>query len=86
VSFQKFYNKSFGMLFIILTGVTAMNFAQTSRPTPIVIINQNQRELPVAGSNNTGFGDSFDGDWAYRMFFVCARWFDFRNRFTGQSK
>jgi len=52
VSFQNFYNRSVGTLFIILIGLTTANFAQTPRPTPIVIVNQNQRELPVAGSNN----------------------------------
>ena len=54
MSFQNFYKRSFGTLFIILIGLAAISFAQKPqpRPTPTVIFNQNNRELPVAGSNN----------------------------------
>ncbi len=54
MSFQNFYKRSFGTLFIILIGLTAIGFAQKPqpRPTPTVLLNQNNRELPVAGSNN----------------------------------
>ncbi len=54
MSFQKFYKRSFGTLFIILIGLTAMSIAQKPQPhqPSISIINQNNREMSVAGSNN----------------------------------
>lgn len=52
MSFQNFYQKSFATLFTILIGLAAISFAQTPRPTPTLVINENKRPLPVAGSNN----------------------------------
>ncbi len=54
MSFQNFYKRSFGTLFIILIGLSAICLAQKPQPkaTPTVIFNQLNRDLPVAGSNN----------------------------------
>lgn len=54
MSFQKFYKTSFGTLFFVLVILTAMAAAQKPRtaPTPRLIIMQDDRKMPVAGSNN----------------------------------
>jgi len=54
VSFQKFYKTSFGTLFFVLVILTATVAAQNPRttPTPRLIVTQDDRKMPVAGSNN----------------------------------
>lgn len=54
MSFQNFYKRSFGTLFIILIGLAAIGFAQQPQPRskPQMIVDQTNRKLPVAGSNN----------------------------------
>jgi hypothetical protein len=49
VSFQKFYKTSFAALFLSLLSFSAVS-AQSQKPT--VIVGQNKRDMPVAGSNN----------------------------------
>jgi len=54
VSYQKFYKTSFGTLFFVLVFLTATATAQNPRttPTPRLIVPQDDRKMPVAGSNN----------------------------------
>jgi len=54
VSFQKFYKTSFGTLFFVLVILTTAATAQNPRttPTPRLIVTQDERKMPVAGSNN----------------------------------
>lgn len=52
MSFQKFYNASFGTLFFVLVIFSAQAFAQMPTPTPQLIIAEDTRRMPVAGSNN----------------------------------
>ena len=53
MSFQKFFTK-FGMLLAISTILTAAVFAQNPRatPTPTMILNQDNREVPLVKGNN----------------------------------
>ncbi len=52
MSFQKFNRSIFGILFLILFVSAASNFAQKPTPTPTLIINQDNRQMPVAAGNN----------------------------------
>jgi hypothetical protein len=54
VSFQKIYKNSIGTLFFVLAILGATAAAQNPRatPTPQLIIRQDDRKMPVAGSNN----------------------------------
>ena len=54
MSFQKFYKMNFGTLFLVLTALSATVFAQrpTTAPTPRLIVREDMRKMPVAGSNN----------------------------------
>jgi hypothetical protein len=53
VSFQKFYNKIFGLNLLILLFLSANAFAQNQgQPRPSVVIDKLQKELPVATGNN----------------------------------
>ena len=52
MSFQKYYKTSFGVLFLAVFIFTTDAFAQTPRATPSLVINQDERKMPVAGSNN----------------------------------
>ncbi|CAN5268312.1 hypothetical protein BH20ACI1_BH20ACI1_06150 [soil metagenome] len=53
MNFQKFYTK-FGMLLTVSIIFTATAFAQNPRatPTPTMIVNQDNREMPIAAGNN----------------------------------
>lgn len=52
MGFQNIYKTSFGTLFFVLTILAAQAFAQTPRPTPRLIIAEDNRRMPVAGGNN----------------------------------
>ncbi|MGI8786463.1 MAG: hypothetical protein ACR2HG_01705 [Pyrinomonadaceae bacterium] len=52
MSFQKLYANSFGMLFLILFVSAAFVFGQKPTPTPRLVVNQDNRKMPIAGSNN----------------------------------
>jgi hypothetical protein len=52
VSFQKFYKTSFGAMFFVLVVLTASAAAQTPRPTPRLIVTQDDRKMPIAAGNN----------------------------------
>jgi hypothetical protein len=52
VSFQKFYQTSFKTLFFVLVITAAQAFAQTPTATPRLIITQDDRSMPLSGSNN----------------------------------
>jgi hypothetical protein len=54
VSFQNFYKTSYGTLFLVLVFFTAPASAQRPQtsPTPRLIVTENNRKMPVAGSNN----------------------------------
>lgn len=52
MSFQKFYTTSFGTLFLVLFVLAASALAQKPTPTPRLIVNQDTRKMPVAGSNS----------------------------------
>ena len=54
MSFQKLYKTSFGTLFFLLVILTTLAAAQNPRttPTPRLIVMQDDRKMPVAGSNN----------------------------------
>ncbi len=52
MSFQKFYQSIFGMLFLILFAAATSSFAQRPTPTPTLIINRDNREMPVVAGNN----------------------------------
>ena len=52
MSFQKFYQSIFGMLFLVLFASAANSFAQRPTPTPTLNVIRDNREMPVvAGSN-----------------------------------
>jgi hypothetical protein len=51
VSFHQFYKRSFGMLFLILLGLSA-SLAQIPTATPILNLNQENRQIPVVAGNN----------------------------------
>jgi len=53
VNFQRFYKRSVGILFILVS-LTAISYAQNPMPkaTPILIIEQDKRVMPVASGNN----------------------------------
>ncbi|MEP6903255.1 MAG: FlgT C-terminal domain-containing protein, partial [Actinomycetota bacterium] len=50
VKFQKFFRKSFGMLFLGLLVFSAVAFAQDKKAT--LVVSQATKNLPVAGANN----------------------------------
>lgn len=50
--FQKFCNRSFAALFLVLFALSAAASAQKPTSAPTVIFNKNNRELPVAAGNN----------------------------------
>jgi hypothetical protein len=53
VNFQKFYNKFFGLSFLVLLFLSAAAFAQNERqPRPTVVTGKTQRDLPVATRSN----------------------------------
>jgi len=52
VSFQKYYKTSFGVLFLAVFIFSANALAQTPRATPSLVVNRDERKMPVAGSNN----------------------------------
>ena len=60
MSFQKIYKMSFGSLFLVLTALSGAAFAQrpapatrpTPAPTPRLVVREDNRKMPVAGSNN----------------------------------
>lgn len=52
MGFQEIYKASFKMLFFVLVISTVQAFAQTPRPTPKLIIVEDNRRMPVAGTNN----------------------------------
>jgi hypothetical protein len=52
VSFQKFCRTSFGTLFLIGVVLSANALAQRPTPTPQLIINRDNRQMPVAAGNN----------------------------------
>ena len=52
MSFQKFYQSVFGMLFLILFAAATSSFAQRPTPTPTLIVNRDNREMPVVAGNN----------------------------------
>ena len=52
MSFQKFYQSIFGMLFLILFATATNSFAQRPTPTPTLIVNRDNREMPVVAGNN----------------------------------
>ena len=50
--FQKFCKPSFGTLFLLLFVLATGVFAQKPTPTPKLVINRDNREMPVAAGNN----------------------------------
>ena len=50
--FQKFCNRNFGTLVLVLFVFSATVFAQTPAPTPTVIFNKDNREMTVTAGNN----------------------------------
>ncbi len=71
MSFQKFYPK-FGMLLAVFIIFTAAGFAQNPLPraTPTLIVNQDDRQIPVAKGNNlycAGYVQSAPIDTKYEV-------------------
>lgn len=52
MSFQTFYKKGFGAVFLILLGISGTISAQVPKQTPTVIIGQENKEMPVVSGNN----------------------------------
>lgn len=70
MSFQKVYKTSFTAIFLGLIAFTSNGAAQRPTPTPTLIVNQNNREIPVAGSNNlycAGFIQTASVDTSYEI-------------------
>lgn len=52
MSFQKFYTMSFGTLFLVVFISAASVLAQKPTATPQLIINRDNRQMPIAARNN----------------------------------
>ena len=53
MNFQKFYNKFFGLNFLVLLFLSAAVCAQTvKQPRPTLILDKTRREMPVVSGNN----------------------------------
>ena len=50
--FQQFYKRSFATLFLFLFVLAGMSNAQKPQPTPTLVINQVNKQMPVASGNN----------------------------------
>jgi len=70
VSFQKFYKSSFATLFFSLFVLISSGFAQRPTPTPTVLINRDNRAMPVVRGNNlycAGFIQTAPVDTSYEI-------------------
>ncbi|HEY0427135.1 MAG TPA: hypothetical protein VGC76_04935 [Pyrinomonadaceae bacterium] len=47
-----FYKKSFGVIFLILLGFSAVSLAQNPAAKPTLVLNQENKEVPVVSGNN----------------------------------
>lgn len=52
MSFQKSNRNIFAAFFLILFVLATNNFAQSATPTPTLIVNRDNREIPVVAGNN----------------------------------
>jgi len=70
VSFQKFYKTSLATLFLLLFVLISSGAAQRPTPTPTLIINQDNRPMPLATGNNlycAGFIQTASVDTSYEI-------------------
>lgn len=75
MSFQNLYRTSCGAFFLVVFIFAANAAAQTPRPTPRLVVNQDTREMPLVGKNNL-----------YCAGYVETGTVDFKNEIVGAEK